>query len=243
MSCKISLAAAVLALASAGLTIIGTSSPAVAAPTPSVRATTACEGGAGTITVGSYRRANGGTTGISRLEGVKRPNWMGYTQVGLTEPAFLETEDEEEAPPTLKAVNGVVRDSSTSKLSWPRPVNGFYFSGDAAVMCVAGVRQTPTFVEGSGMYTTLRVRRDSGVVRVEGMAKRLGKHKVIVRLWSPAGYQQKAKYVNPGYDSDIGMLSARFTGFKRTNRFTKAVVIVKHVKTGRTTRLAIGRTL
>lgn len=242
MSRKISLAAAVLALASAGLTIIGTSSPAAAAPTPSVRATTACEGGAGTITVGSYRRATGGTTGITRLEGVKRPNWMGYTQVGMTEPAFLETE-EEEAPPTIKAVNGVVRDSSTSKLSWPRPVNGFYLSRDGAVMCIAGVRQTPMFVEGMSMDTTLRVRRDSGVVRVEGMANRLGKHKVIVRLWSPAGYQQKTKYVNPGYDSDIGMLNARFTGFKRTNKFTRAVVIVKHVKTGRTSKLAINRTL
>ncbi|MEI7055923.1 hypothetical protein WBG06_08925 [Nocardioides sp. CCNWLW239] len=239
---KISLAAAVLALAAAGLTI-GTSSPAAAASTPSVRATTACEGGAGTITVGSYRRATGGTTGTTRLEGVKRPNWMGYTQVGLAEPAFPVAEGEEEAPPMLKAVNGVVRDSTSSKLSWPRPVNGFYLSRDAAVMCMAGVRQTSTFVEGMSMYTTLRVRRDSGVVRVEGMANRYGKHKVIVRLWSPAGYQQKTKYVNPGYDSDIGVLSARFTGFKRTNKFTKAVVIVKHVKTGRTTRLAIGRTL
>lgn len=231
---KFTLAAAALALGAATLSLGGS---AQAATTPSVSVTSACQGGAGVITVGARRSPTGGTIGATVIRDVKRPNWSGFTIVGNSEPS---------GPPTesgmLHPVDGVVRDTTKSTLAWPKPVMGMYFSGDYSVFCVGRVDQNPYRVIGMGPSSQITVRRDSGVVRVEGEANRLGKYRLTVRLWTPAGFQEKSTVVNVGIDTNIGEFRHRFTGFQRTNKFTKAVLIAKNIRSGKTTTVTVRRT-
>lgn len=231
---KFTLAAAALALGAATLSL---GSSAQAATTPSVNVTSACHGGAGVITVGARRAPTGGTVGTTVIRDVKKPNWSGFTTVGNGEPSGPFPESG-----MLHPVDGVVRDTTKSNLAWPKPVMGMYFSGDYSVFCVGRVDQNRYRVIGTGSSSQITVRRDSGVVRAEGEASRLGKYRLTVRLWTPAGFQEKSKVVNVGIDTNIGEFRHRFTGFQRTNKFTKAVLITKHIRSGKTTKVTVRRT-
>ncbi|NGN95007.1 hypothetical protein G5C66_19990 [Nocardioides sp. KC13] len=171
------------------------------------------------------------------IRDVKRANWSGFTTVGNSEPSGPFPESA-----TLHPVDGVVRDTTKSTLAWPKPVTGVYFSGDYSVFCVGGVDQNPYRVIGMGPTSQITVRRDSGAVRVVGEANRLGKYRLTVRLWTPAGFQEKSKVVNVGVDTNIGEFRHRFTGFQRTNKFTKAVLIAKHIRSGKSTTSTVRRT-
>ena len=53
---------------------------------------------------------------------------------------------------------------------------------------------------------------------------------------------EKSTVVNVGVDTNIGEFRHRFTGFQRTNKFTKAVLITKNIRSGKTTTVTVRRT-
>lgn len=197
---------------------------------PSIHVVAPCQGGPGTTTL-TARKAGSGMTARSGVSGVTHATWYGGAYVGNS------------AAPQMSqytAANGTVTASTTSKLAWPHLAEGIFVSGDESTMCLAGGVVTSSRVEAAGIQTDLVVRRDTKVVKVQGEDLPAGTWNLVVKIWTPAGFQRQTTTVTVATKGTFPQTA--FRGFKQVGVFTKAQVIATTRNGKHTAGVTVSRT-
>lgn len=201
--------------------------------TPSVRLVAPCADGGTSIFALTSRKTSSGMAATATLSGATLREWYGGVAIG-----YYTRWTSGDPSSTYHLKDGRVRISKTSKKSWPRDALATLNSADASVYCFADVGVTKKVAEASSAQTQVLIRRDTGVVALQGSNMMNLKWRVNVRVWTPAGFQHRTRVVkvtDRGYDLTL-------SGFEKLGAFTKAVVTARSLNGKRTTYLRFSRT-